>query len=149
MTLGKPTHLFSHPSERSILTEDVRSPLGHLQNRAADAIGGVVSFIRREEAGHPVVPAKLRRSAVRFHNARDAERLRRRDDGPNIGIPPFSPVRERDEELEARQKKPEEEVPPLAPFSTKVEERGENAPDLTRRKAPEESVPPLAPFSVS
>ncbi|KAF6824050.1 hypothetical protein CMUS01_10424 [Colletotrichum musicola] len=120
-------------------------PLGHLQNRAAEAIGGVVSFIRREEAGHAVVPAKLRRSVVRFHNARDAEYLQRRKTD--------EPVRERDTEegdglrqlLGARQKKEEEKVPPLAPFST-VEERGS---DLTRRKGPEESVPPLAPFSTS
>ncbi|KAF6790336.1 hypothetical protein CSOJ01_14586 [Colletotrichum sojae] len=130
-------------------------PLGHLQNRAADAIGGVVSFIRREEAGHAVVPAKLRRSVVRFHNARDEEYLQRRkaEERSNIGIEPFSPVRERDTEegdglrqlLGARQKKEEEKVPPLAPFST-VEESGS---DLTRRKGPEESVPPLAPFSTS
>ncbi|KAH0438755.1 hypothetical protein CcaCcLH18_03187 [Colletotrichum camelliae] len=112
-------------------------PLSSLQNRAADAIGGVVSFIRREELGTPVVPQQLKRAPpVRFHNARDAEYLRRRKDGDGKGG-------KRD--LEARKKKDPEEVPPLAPFSTSKEKR--EGGDLTRRKAPQESVPPLAPFS--
>ncbi|TDZ54071.1 hypothetical protein CTRI78_v006505 [Colletotrichum trifolii] len=104
-------------------------PIGHLQARASDAIGGVVSFIRREEVGHPVVPHQLRRSVVRFHNARDEENLHKRKDGDG--------------------KKGDPPVPPLNPFGTKGERSisEEGTPDLTRRKGPEESVPPLAPFS--
>ncbi|KAF4921273.1 hypothetical protein CGCVW01_v006157 [Colletotrichum viniferum] len=115
-------------------------PLSSLQNRATEAIGGVVSFIRREELGTPVVPQQLKRAPpVRFHNARDAEYLRRRKDGDGKGG--SNPV------LEARKKKDPEEVPPLNPFSTGSKEKREGG-DLTRRKAPQESVPPLAPFSV-
>ncbi|KAL0932707.1 uncharacterized protein CTRU02_211670 [Colletotrichum truncatum] len=118
-------------------------PLGHLQNRAADAIGGVVSFIRREEVGSPVVPHQLKRaSPVRFHNARDVDHIEKRKDGDGKGG--------------------NNDVPPLAPFSTKkhgrdIEIRDDQAspsvekrdavPDLTKRKKPQESVPPLAPFS--
>ncbi|KAK2766612.1 hypothetical protein CKAH01_15415 [Colletotrichum kahawae] len=129
-------------------------PLSSLQNRAAEAIGGVVSFIRREELGTPVVPQQPKRAPpVRFHNARDAEYLRRRKDGDGKGgsndVPPLAPFSTKKggkrDVLEARKKKDPEGVPPLAPFSTSKEKR--EGGDLTRRKAPQESVPPLAPFS--
>ncbi|KAF3809476.1 hypothetical protein GCG54_00012758 [Colletotrichum gloeosporioides] len=133
-------------------------PLSSLQNRASEAIGGVVSFIRREELGTPVVPQQLKRAPpVRFHNARDAEYLRRRKDGDGKGgsnpVPPLNPFSTKSkggkrDALEARKKKDPEEVPPLNPFSTGSKEK-RGGGDLTRRKAPQESVPPLAPFSVA
>ncbi|KAF9872156.1 hypothetical protein CkaCkLH20_10493 [Colletotrichum karsti] len=128
-------------------------PLSHLQNRAADAIGGVVSFIRREEIGGPVVPHQLKRgSPVRFHSARDVEHIQRRKDGDGNDVPPLKPFGTKKGGrdlggLEKRKKKPDEEVPPLAPFST-GEDKRDVTPDLTRRKDPQESVPPLAPFAV-
>lgn len=95
----------------------------NLQIRASEAIGGVVSFIRREEAGHPAAP-QIKRSPVRFHNT---HAVQKRKDGDGKGG-----------------KNDPAPAPPLNPFSTTAEKRDA---DLTRRKDPQESVPPLAPFS--
>ncbi|KAI3539857.1 hypothetical protein CSPX01_08564 [Colletotrichum filicis] len=131
-------------------------PIASLQARASDAIGGVVSFIKREDAGKPVVP-QIKRSPIRFHSGLAHEEamaaVARRADKPgkNDPPPPLNPfgtdARKREAVIEARKKKGgEEEVPPLAPFSTKSkgEKRGG---DLTTRQKAKESVPPLAPFS--
>ncbi|KAL2878402.1 hypothetical protein SGCOL_006376 [Colletotrichum sp. CLE4] len=131
-------------------------PIASLQARASDAIGGVVSFIKREDAGKPVVP-QIKRSPIRFHSGLAHEEamaaVARRADkkpGKNDPPPPLNPfgtdARKREALIEARKKKGEEEVPPLAPFSTKSkgEKRGG---DLTTRQKAKESVPPLAPFS--
>ncbi|GKT46204.1 uncharacterized protein ColSpa_06385 [Colletotrichum spaethianum] len=100
-------------------------PMASLQARAADAIGGVVHYIRSEQAGTPVVP-EIKRSPIRFHSGLDHENaIKRRKNGDgNKNDPP----------------------PPLNPFVT-GSQKEKRSPDLTRRNPAETSVPPLAPFS--
>ncbi|TIC90322.1 hypothetical protein CH35J_012155 [Colletotrichum higginsianum] len=105
-------------------------PLANLQARASDAIGGVVHYIRREQAGTPVVP-DIKRAPIRFRSALEHENdVRRRKNSAEKKDPPPSP--------------------PLIPFVTKPgsSRQKRSAPDLTKRSpAAESSVPPLEPFS--
>ncbi|TQN67965.1 hypothetical protein CSHISOI_07483 [Colletotrichum shisoi] len=106
-------------------------PLANLQARASGAIGSVVHYIRREQAGAPAVP-DIKRAPIRFRSALEHENdVRRRENSAEKKDPPPPP-------------------PPLIPFVTNPESSGQkrSAPDLTRRSpAAESSVPPLEPFS--
>ncbi|OHF03935.1 hypothetical protein CORC01_00797 [Colletotrichum orchidophilum] len=110
-------------------------PIASLQARASDAIGGVVGFIKREEAGKPVV-RQIKRSPIRFHSGLAHEEamaaVARR--APSSPLKPFGiDTRKREVLIEARFSK-----------TSTGEKRGG---DLTSRQKAQESVPPLAPFS--
>ncbi|GJC87204.1 hypothetical protein ColLi_10042 [Colletotrichum liriopes] len=100
-------------------------PMANLQARASDAIGGIVHYIRRDQAGTAVVP-EIKRSPIRFHSSLGHENAikRRKTNGGKTDDPP----------------------PPLIPFVT-ASKNEKRAPDLTRKDPAESSVPPLAPFS--
>ncbi|TKW53971.1 hypothetical protein CTA1_8189 [Colletotrichum tanaceti] len=101
-------------------------PLDNLESRAADAIGGVVHYIRREQAGTSVAPVIKRAPPIRFRS-----------------------VLEHENDLRRRAAQNEPPTPVLEPTPMKLEGglQERSAPDLTRRSpAAVTSVPPLAPF---
>ncbi|KAK1987585.1 hypothetical protein LZ30DRAFT_777474 [Colletotrichum cereale] len=67
-------------------------PLAKLQARASDAIGGVVHYIRGEQAGTAVV-SEVKRSPIRFHSGlghENAVKRANRDPPPPPPLIPFS-----------------------------------------------------------
>ncbi|KAJ0165471.1 hypothetical protein CTA2_11158 [Colletotrichum tanaceti] len=68
-------------------------PLDNLESRAADAIGGVVHYIRREQAGTSVAPVIKRAPPIRFRSVLEHENDLRRRAAQNEPPTPVSILR--------------------------------------------------------